>query len=144
MPTVCHFSSKLQCSYLQSVMVHRIQEIGSLVVLSKKSQFLQRLIAYWTLKRQFRNGVPLLRRLQSTHLARREEASRVTSQATSDIVSSTLTVLVISVFIRFCHTGLLLYSEYSGLPLNLLTCTQSSNYSRKSTLNLLKCNILFY
>lgn len=51
----------------------RIQEIGSLVSLAKKSQFIQRLIAYWTLKRQFRNGVPLLRRLQSSHLARRDE-----------------------------------------------------------------------
>ncbi|XP_018323470.1 peregrin [Agrilus planipennis] len=45
----------------------RIQEIGSLVTIQKKSQFIQRLIAYWTLKRQYRNGVPLLRRLQSAH-----------------------------------------------------------------------------
>lgn len=43
----------------------RIQEISSLVTMQKKSQFLERLIAYWTLKRQHRNGVPLLRRLQS-------------------------------------------------------------------------------
>ena len=35
--------------------------------LPKRSQLIQRLIAYWTLKRQYRNGVPLLRRLQSTH-----------------------------------------------------------------------------
>lgn len=33
----------------------------------KKSQLIQRIIAYWTLKRQYRNGVPLLRRLQSSH-----------------------------------------------------------------------------
>ncbi|ENN81480.1 hypothetical protein YQE_02172, partial [Dendroctonus ponderosae] len=46
----------------------RIQEIASLVTITKKSQFIQRLIAYWTLKRQYRNGVPLLRRLQSAQL----------------------------------------------------------------------------
>lgn len=34
-------------------------------------RFIQRLIAYWTLKRQSRNGVPLLRRLQTSHPSRR-------------------------------------------------------------------------
>ncbi|KAL0275675.1 UNVERIFIED_CONTAM: hypothetical protein PYX00_003463 [Menopon gallinae] len=56
----------------------RIQEIGSLITVAKKSQFIQRLIAYWTLKRQFRNGVPLLRRLQSSHLARRDDGKLIT------------------------------------------------------------------
>lgn len=44
----------------------RIQEISGLVNMQKKSQFIQRLISYWTLKRQYRNGVPLLRRLQTS------------------------------------------------------------------------------
>nr|CAD7197097.1 unnamed protein product [Timema douglasi] len=50
----------------------RIQEIAKLVSIPKKNQFIPRLIAYWTLKRQSRNGVPLLRRLQSSHLSRRD------------------------------------------------------------------------
>ncbi|EGI68196.1 Peregrin [Acromyrmex echinatior] len=46
----------------------RIREIASLAEgIPKRSQLIQRLIAYWTLKRQYRNGVPLLRRLQSSH-----------------------------------------------------------------------------
>lgn len=43
----------------------RIQEISTMVQMQKKKDFMDRLIAYWTLKRKYRNGVPLLRRLQS-------------------------------------------------------------------------------
>ncbi|XP_024083809.1 peregrin [Cimex lectularius] len=52
----------------------RIQEIGTLINVPKKNQFIQRLIAYWTLKRQLRNGVPLLRRLQTTHMSKKGDA----------------------------------------------------------------------
>ncbi|XP_067685196.1 peregrin-like isoform X3 [Haliotis asinina] len=46
---------------------------SSLVSLQKKDQFLKRLLSYWTLKRQSRFGVPLLRRLQSNHMTRNKE-----------------------------------------------------------------------
>ncbi|KAM9327213.1 peregrin isoform 2-T2 [Gastrophryne carolinensis] len=46
---------------------HRLSKITNCLTIPRKSQFMQRLHSYWTLKRQSRNGVPLLRRLQ-THL----------------------------------------------------------------------------
>ena len=42
----------------------KVQKISTMVTIEKKNQFIQRLMAYWTLKRQTRNGVPLIRRLQ--------------------------------------------------------------------------------
>ncbi|XP_042204767.1 bromodomain-containing protein 1-like isoform X3 [Homarus americanus] len=48
----------------------RIQKLATLVTMQKRSQFMHRLLAYWTLKRQSRNGVPLLRRLTTSHSRR--------------------------------------------------------------------------
>ena len=51
----------------------RLSKIAQLIILPKKQQFLTRLLSYWTLKRQSRNGVPLLRRLQSNHMTRNKD-----------------------------------------------------------------------
>ena len=53
--------------------VCRLDKIAGTVNLNEKNQFISRLKCYWTLKRQFRNGVPLLRRLQSSHMSRNRE-----------------------------------------------------------------------
>lgn len=45
----------------------RLAKIATLTNLARKQAFLERLLGYWTLKRQSRNGVPLLRRLQMAH-----------------------------------------------------------------------------
>ncbi|KAK2582582.1 hypothetical protein KPH14_004870 [Odynerus spinipes] len=61
-------SSSAPVISIPTIPPERIREIASLAEgLPKRSQLIQRLIAYWTLKRQYRNGVPLLRRLQSSH-----------------------------------------------------------------------------
>ena len=51
----------------------RVQKISNVVTFAKKQQFLTRLLSYWTLKRQSRNGVPLIRRLQTNHMSRKAE-----------------------------------------------------------------------
>ncbi|KMQ97299.1 peregrin-like protein [Lasius niger] len=61
-------SSSAPVISIPTIPPERIREIASLAEgVPKRSQLIQRLIAYWTLKRQYRNGVPLLRRLQSSH-----------------------------------------------------------------------------
>lgn len=49
----------------------RLTSIAEKVRLPKRNQFIQRLLGYWTLKRQSRNGVPLLRRLQISYMGNR-------------------------------------------------------------------------
>ncbi|XP_069045753.1 peregrin isoform X2 [Lepisosteus oculatus] len=58
---------------------HRLSKITSRLTVPRKSQFMQRLHSYWTLKRQSRNGVPLLRRLQ-THLQSQRNTEQVPSR----------------------------------------------------------------
>ncbi|XP_022353924.1 peregrin isoform X9 [Enhydra lutris kenyoni] len=55
---------------------HRLSKITNRLTIQRKSQFMQRLHSYWTLKRQSRNGVPLLRRLQ-THLQSQRNCDQI-------------------------------------------------------------------
>ena len=57
----------------------RLSKITNNLTVPRKSQFMQRLHSYWTLKRQSRNGVPLLRRLQ-THLQSQRNADQLQPQ----------------------------------------------------------------
>ncbi|XP_059166446.1 bromodomain-containing protein 1-like isoform X2 [Physella acuta] len=54
----------------------RVSKISSMISVPKKEEFMRALLSYWTLKRQSRFGVPLLRRLQSNHMSRNREHSR--------------------------------------------------------------------
>ncbi|KAJ8265058.1 hypothetical protein COCON_G00141570 [Conger conger] len=54
---------------------HRLNKICKGVLVQRKNQFMQRLHNYWLLKRQSRNGVPLIRRLHS-HLQSQRTAEQ--------------------------------------------------------------------
>ena len=51
------------------------------VAMARKAQFIQSLQSYWMLKRQSRNGVPLLRRLQASHQSQKAGADEVGSHS---------------------------------------------------------------
>ena len=61
----------------------KVQKIAGLVEIQKKSHFIQRLMAYWTLKRQTRNGVPLIRRLQFAKASKSDNSKLETPQKNS-------------------------------------------------------------
>lgn len=64
----------------------RLTKIAAKITFPKRNQFIQRLLGYWTLKRQSRNGVPLLRRLQISYMgSRRDEARGDDDENTSKI-----------------------------------------------------------
>lgn len=58
-------------------MVYRLSKIVGRVAIGRKAQFIQSLQSYWMLKRQSRNGVPLLRRLQASHQSQKAGADEV-------------------------------------------------------------------
>ncbi|CAG0887868.1 unnamed protein product [Cyprideis torosa] len=59
----------------------RVLQIASLVSsVQRRNPFVSRLMAYWTLKRQARNGAPLLRRLQTVRGSAPTERNSMSSQ----------------------------------------------------------------
>ncbi|XP_061178693.1 peregrin-like isoform X3 [Saccostrea echinata] len=59
----------------------RLSKITNMISIPKKQPFLTKLLSYWTLKRQSRNGVPLLRRLQSNHMTRNKHETKNDKQS---------------------------------------------------------------
>ncbi|XP_041833093.1 bromodomain-containing protein 1 isoform X2 [Melanotaenia boesemani] len=55
---------------------HRLQSILNQVSIQKKKAFVELVLNYWMLKRQFRNGLPLIRRLQTSLQAQKNSQPR--------------------------------------------------------------------
>ncbi|XP_054167400.1 bromodomain-containing protein 1-like [Oppia nitens] len=68
--------SQIPVVSVPTIPLDRLAKIAVLVTIPKRNLFLQRLLGYWTLKRQSRNGVPLLRRLQISHNNLRRDSNK--------------------------------------------------------------------
>ncbi|MGH0129541.1 UNVERIFIED_CONTAM: hypothetical protein FKN15_033866 [Acipenser sinensis] len=66
-----------------SIPSQRLNKILNQVALQRKKLFIERILNYWTLKRQSRNGVPLLRRLQSNLQSQRNAQQREDNEESS-------------------------------------------------------------
>ncbi|NWU88415.1 BRPF3 protein, partial [Upupa epops] len=64
---------------------NRLNKICSGLSLQRKNQFMQRLHNYWLLKRQARNGVPLIRRLHSHLQSQRNAEQKEQDEKTSAV-----------------------------------------------------------
>uniref|UniRef100_A0AC11CI72 Bromodomain and PHD finger containing 3 n=1 Tax=Ovis aries TaxID=9940 RepID=A0AC11CI72_SHEEP len=64
---------------------YRLNKICSGLSFQRKTQFMQRLHNYWLLKRQARNGVPLIRRLHSHLQSQRNAEQREQDEKTSAV-----------------------------------------------------------
>ncbi|NXD77670.1 BRPF3 protein, partial [Halcyon senegalensis] len=64
---------------------YRLNKICSGLSLQRKNQFMQRLHNYWLLKRQARNGVPLIRRLHSHLQSQRNGEQKEQDEKTSAV-----------------------------------------------------------
>uniref|UniRef100_A0A3Q3GUR7 Bromodomain containing 1a n=1 Tax=Labrus bergylta TaxID=56723 RepID=A0A3Q3GUR7_9LABR len=63
---------------------HRLQTILNQVSVQKKKAFVELVLNYWTLKRQSRNGLPLIRRLQTSLQSQKNAQNEEESRALKD------------------------------------------------------------
>nr|XP_049617278.1 bromodomain-containing protein 1 isoform X2 [Syngnathus scovelli] len=61
---------------------HRLQTILNQVSVQKKKAFVELVLNYWTLKRQSRNGLPLIRRLQTSSQSQKNAQPKQTEEDT--------------------------------------------------------------
>ena len=59
--------------YYCRISFYRLNAILASLTIPQKSDFIHQLLSYWKLKRQQRNGVPLIRRLQSNSMSSRKK-----------------------------------------------------------------------
>uniref|UniRef100_A0A2K5XQU0 Bromodomain and PHD finger containing 3 n=1 Tax=Mandrillus leucophaeus TaxID=9568 RepID=A0A2K5XQU0_MANLE len=78
-------SSTLPLVTVPQIPSYRLNKICSGLSFQRKNQFMQRLHNYWLLKRQARNGVPLIRRLHSHLQSQRNAEQREQDEKTSAV-----------------------------------------------------------
>uniref|UniRef100_A0A2K5DNQ8 Bromodomain and PHD finger containing 3 n=1 Tax=Aotus nancymaae TaxID=37293 RepID=A0A2K5DNQ8_AOTNA len=78
-------SSTLPMVTVPQIPSYRLNKICSGLSFQRKNQFMQRLHNYWLLKRQARNGVPLIRRLHSHLQSQRNAEQREQDEKTSAV-----------------------------------------------------------
>ena len=61
--------------------------------MARKAQFIQSLQSYWMLKRQSRNGVPLIRRLQASHQSQKAGTDEVRKEPKLSSLLKALSIL---------------------------------------------------
>ncbi|KAJ7418231.1 Bromodomain and PHD finger-containing protein 3 [Pitangus sulphuratus] len=82
---VTKYRSSVPMVTITQIPSYRLNKICSGLSLQRKNQFMQRLHNYWLLKRQARNGVPLIRRLHSHLQSQRNTEQKEQDEKTSAV-----------------------------------------------------------
>lgn len=65
MKCLCGTAVSVGVATVFSLLLHSFETILNLVAVQRKRVFVERVLSYWVQKRQSRNNVPLIRRLQA-------------------------------------------------------------------------------